>query len=237
MRGGHDVIVFCGRPEALAAPGRRDAALAVLATDDRDHVARFRFERDREQALASRALQRRALSACTDVAPAAWRFVAGAHGRPEIGAPPITPPLRFNVANSHGLVACAVTIDRDVGVDVEPWRGDAPAELIERCFAPAERAALTALPAGSRPRRFVELWTLKEAYIKARGLGLELPLELIDFTLDDGPPRLALDPSLDDDAATWQLELWSPLPSHAAALCVRRGAAPPLTIERRWDPG
>jgi 4'-phosphopantetheinyl transferase len=241
---GKDVIVFLGRPEAIAGPAPHAAALAVLAPDDHAHVARHRFERDRELALASRALQRRALSACTGpstplttgVAPDAWRFVAGTLGRPEIAAPAIASPLRFSVANTHGLVGCAVTLGRDVGLDLEPWRDDAPAELIERCFAPDERAALLALPAAARPRRFVELWTLKEAYLKARGIGLDPPLELISFALDDGPPRLALDPALADDAAAWQLALWAPTPSHAAAVCVRRGDGPPLTIHRRWDP-
>jgi len=231
-----DVIVFLSRPEDLAAPARRTRALALLAPDDHRHVARFRFERDRDLALASRSLQRRALSACADVPPLAWRFAAGSHGRPEIEAPAITPRLRFNVTNTRGLVACAVAVDRDVGLDVEPWREDAPADLVERCFAPVEREALAALPAASRPRRFVELWTLKEAYIKARGLGLELPLEQISFALDDGPPRLTLDPALGDDAESWQLALWSPVPSHAVALCVRHDDGPPLTIDSRWDP-
>jgi 4'-phosphopantetheinyl transferase len=108
--------------------------------------------------------------------------------------------------------------------------------LIARCFAPDERAALAALPAAAQPRRFIELWTLKEAYIKARGLGLSLPLERISLTLDDAQPRLTLDPSLGDDAASWQLALWSPTATHAAALCVRRGDGPLLTIDSRWLP-
>ena len=231
-----DVLVFLSRPQDLVDPTCRAAARAALGPDDAAHVARFRFEADRDQALASRALQRRALSACAPVAPAAWRFVAGAHGRPEIADPVVAPRLRFNVANTRGLVACAVTAERDVGLDVEPWRDDAPPELVARCFSADERAALAALPAAARPRRFVELWTLKEAYLKARGLGLDAPLERISLVLDDGPPRLALDPALGDDAAAWQLALWAPTPTHAAALCVRRGAGPPLTIERRWDP-
>ena len=177
---------------------------------------------------ASRALQRRALSSCTDIAPDAWRFVADNNGRPRIAAPAGAPPLCFSVANTRGLVACAVSLARDVGLDVETWRDDVPALLVQRCFGPDERTALASLPTAAQPRRFVELWTLKEAYIKARGLGLSLPLERIGLALDDGPPRLVLDPSLGDDGASWQLALWSPTSSHAAALCVqswRRSAA------------
>ena len=171
------------------------------------------------------------------VAPDAWRFVADDNGRPQIAAPLPAPPLCFSVANTRGLVACAVSVSREVGLDVETWRDDAPSPLIERCFAPDERVALAALPTAAQPRRFIELWTLKEAYIKARGLGLSLPLERISVALDDGEPRLSLDPALADDAASWQLALWSPTPSHAAALCVHRGDGPPLTIDLRWLPG
>lgn len=229
--GAREVRVFLMRPTALDGAAAAAAARAELADDDRHHVDRFRFAADRAQALASRALQRRALSACAPaIGPAAWRFTPGRHGKPALAPTAGAPPLDFNVANTRGLVGCAVTVGHEVGLDLEPWRDDAPADLVARCFAPSERAALAALPAAARPRRFIELWTLKEAYIKARGLGLELPLELIAFALDDGPPRLTLAPALADDAAGWQLALWSPTPAHAAALCVRRGAGPALAI-------
>jgi 4'-phosphopantetheinyl transferase len=200
-----DVIVFLARPGDLG----REEALAALTAEDRAHVDRFRFERDRDVALASRALERRVLA-------------AHAH----------LPDLTSNVSNTHGLVGIAIARGREVGFDLEPSRTDAPEELIDRCFSPAERAALAALPAAERPRRFVELWVLKEAYIKARRRGLELPLEEITFTFDGGEPRLALAPSLGDDAASWQLDLWAPTPGHRAALCVRRGDGPPLRIDR-----
>jgi 4'-phosphopantetheinyl transferase len=236
-----EVAVYLARPERLGEPTARARAHAVLDGPDRAHVARFVFERDREVALASRALQRLALAAETGVDPAAWRFAAGAHGRPEITAPrtPALAPVRFNVANTAGLVGCAIALDRELGLDLEAHRADAPPELVARCFTPAERAGLAARPAAEQPRRFIELWVCKEAYLKARGVGLGLPLEQIDIVLDeqDQAPRLRLDPALADDAASWQLALWSPTPAHAAALCIRRPAgAPPLTIRHHRDP-
>jgi 4'-phosphopantetheinyl transferase len=230
-----EVAVYLARPERLAEPTARTRAHAVLDGPDRAHVARFVFERDREVALASRALQRLALAAETGVDAAAWRFAAGPSGRPEITAP--RTQIQFNVANTAGLVGCAIALDRELGLDLEAHRADAPPELVARCFTPAERAGLAARPAADQPRRFVELWVCKEAYLKARGVGLGLPLEHIDVVLDDGDPHLRLDPALGDDAATWQLALWSPTPAHAAALCVRRPAgAPPVTTRHHWDP-
>ncbi len=229
MLGAREVVVFLSRPADLDDPVRHDAALALLPDEDHARLARFRFDVDRQQALASRALQRRALSSCAGVEPGAWRFIAGSHGKPAILAP--ASRLAFNVSNTRGLVACAVTLDRQVGLDVEPLRDDAPVEIVDSHFAPAERAALRALPAAEQPRRFVELWTQKEAYIKARGLGLELPLDRFWFT-----PGLGIDPELDDDAARWQCALWSPTAGHLAALCVARDAGPSLTVRERWLP-
>jgi 4'-phosphopantetheinyl transferase len=234
--GSHEVAVFLARPEALDDGDRRAAALATLTEDEHAWLARFRFERDRTVALASRALQRRALSRCAPVPPDAWRFTATEHGRPEILAP--ASRLRFNVANPHGLVGCAVTIDREVGLDLERHRDDAPADIVDSHFAPSEQVALRALPAARQAHRFIELWTLKEAYLKARGVGLGLPLDGFWFELSDDEARLTIDPALGDDAATWQISRWAPTPGHGAALCVRRRPdEPPLHVDVRWDQG
>ena len=226
--------MFLVRPEETDGA----AARASLPPDDQEHVARFHFAADRAQHLASRSLQRRALSACAPVAPPVapidWRFRAGRHGKPAIAAPILVEPLAFNVANTRGLVGCAVTAGtRELGLDLEPWRDDAPNDLVAKCFTAAERAGLARQPAAGQARRFIELWTVKEAYLKARGLGLDPPLELIDVVLDEGEPFLRLDPALGDDAARWQLALWAPTATHCAAVCVQRGDAP-LTITRRW---
>ena len=226
-----EVLVFLALPDTITSGAD---SRAILGPDDLGHVGRFHFERHREVAMASRVLQRRALSACAAVAPDAWVFEKDEHGRPSISSPAITPQLHFSVANTQGLVACAVTASRDVGLDVEPWAEDVPDQVVDRCFSLAERAALATLPAADRPRRFVEVWTLKEAYAKARGLGLSVPLERISISVNAGVPRLTLDASLGDEAAAWQLEIWSPTASHAVAVCVRRDDGPPLRIESRW---
>ena len=233
-----EIQVWLGRPAALDSDERRAAALALLSPDETERLARFRFEKDRRLALASRALVRRSLSRCVDVPPEAWRFGLNPHGRPEIIAPTIVPTLRFNASNTYGLVVCAVVWERDIGVDAEGIPPIAPLDVADTHFAPVERAALRALPPADQARRFVEIWTLKEAYVKARGLGLSLALDGFAFHLRPGePPRLTIDVQLSDDAASWQLALFTPTPEHCAALCVRRGAEPPLDVVERWDDG
>ena len=229
-----DVAIFLGRPETLHDPDQRAAARALLPLDELARVERLVFERDRLIALASRALQRRALSRCAPVAPADWRFTTDAHGRPAAVAAQAG-ALAFNVANTRGLVVCAVTRGREIGVDVERLREEVPYELVDAYFAPAEVAALRTLPALAQPLRFAELWTLKEAYLKARGIGLTLGIARCRFDFTSGTPTLGLDPALADDASTWQLASWSPTPEHRAALCVRRAEGPPLRIAMVWD--
>jgi 4'-phosphopantetheinyl transferase len=220
-----DVELSLARPEALDDPARREDALALLTDAERERVGRFHFERDRRLHLAARALLRRSLSRWSEVPPAEWRFEADARGRPEIAAP--RSPLRFNVSHTRGLALVGVTVDRDVGVDVEGVPAAVPLDVVDRCFSPGERAALHAAPPGARPARFAELWTLKEAYVKARGAGLALPLDAFAFGLD--PPRLLLG----DDPSAWQLELLTPTAVHRAALCARDRR--PIRVGVRWD--
>ncbi len=124
------------------------------------------------------------LSRYADVAPRDWPFRIDEHGRPELAARPAgTPDLRFNVSHTNGLVACAVTVGREVGVDVEHTGRRLVHDVAERFFSPREVADLRACPAADQPVVFFDYWTLKESYIKARGLGLALPLRQFSFLL------------------------------------------------------
>ena len=148
-------------------------------------------------------LLRRVLSRYLPVDPGAWRFGNGPYGRPDILEPVC--PLRFSVAHTGGLIVIGVCAGAEVGVDVERRdRGRVPLPVADRWFAPAEAAALRALPVAARRRRFLELWTLKEAYVKARGLGLlAMPLDRFVIDLAGGAPRLLA--AADDDPARWRL--------------------------------
>ena len=226
-----EVRVYLADPDRITS--RPDAAL-VLSPDDRAHVSRFRFERDQNLARASRALQRYALSACAPVDASAWEFAADDNGKPFIVAPTMSPALSFSVANTSGLVACAVNRGCPVGIDVERVRSDVPFGVVERCWSREERATFDGLAPDDQRRRFVEMWTVKEAYAKARGLGLSIDLRHVEVLFNDVEPQLRLDPSLQDDAAGWCLFVWAPTPSHAAAVCLRTGGGRPVRFVRAW---
>jgi len=233
------VHLYLADPTALAAEDRVRRYLAQLQPEETERYRRFRFEVHRQEYLVTRALVRAVLSRYVARSPEAWRFVRTREGRPLVAGAGSNPDLRwlsFNLSNTQGLVACAVAREREVGVDVEYT--SRPAETLgaaERFLSSLELAHLRSLPEEARRERFFDYWTLKEAYLKAREEGLSLPLEAFSVLLGDaGPIRLEVSPPIVDDAASWQLELWSPTPEHRLALCVRRGAGPALEVDVRW---
>jgi 4'-phosphopantetheinyl transferase len=214
-----EVHVWLVNPGELHDPDLlREYHALMNATERRKHD-RYRLEKHRHESLVTRALVRTTLSRyCPEIAPADWEFVEVANGRPEIVDGQASLPLRFNVSRTEGLIACAVALDRAVGVDIEctDLRRSFTA-IAERCFAPAEQRHLGAQPA----ERFYRYWTLKEAYVKARGFGLSVPLNQIAFEHgDDGIISVSFDARLGDDPARWCFRLETPTPRHVLALAV-----------------
>ena len=194
---------------------------ALLNDAERAHIPPLTSADDRLRYVATRAMVRTVLSRYATVAPDAWSFDRNAHGRPGIAARHGVPALRFNLSHTHGLIALAVGSERELGVDVENLaRRQAPLGVAQRCFAPSEVADLAGLPQADQQLRFFEYWTLKESYIKARGLGLSVPLNRFSVHLPAaGPVSLSIDPGLEDDPKRWRFWQCRPTPDHLLALC------------------
>ena len=230
-----EVHLWTASPEEITARALLDAYEALESEDERERRLRLRFDRDRHERLVSVALVRTTLARYANVAPRAWIFERNEHGRPDPVPGHAGPPLRFNLSHARGLVACAVTVDRDIGVDVEyiGRRGD-PVAIADRYFAPDEARDLHACPVERRRDRFFQYWTLKESYIKARGMGLRIPLRRFSFHLDaDQEIRVAFDVEIEDDPREWQFALFRPTASHVMAVGVRRGRGPDLSVRVR----
>jgi 4'-phosphopantetheinyl transferase len=197
------------------------AEVAQLSPDERVRCQRFVFRRDRRDFAAGHALLRRVLSMYDDVPSNAWAFVADANGKPWLAHEPGAPPLAFNLSHTHGLVACAVTRDAEVGVDVEcVERVTDSRDIAERYFSAAELAQLDACPEEQRAARFIELWVLKEAYLKAIGSGLAHPLDTFGFSFDDAA-GLRFNAQPDAGPTAWMFALFAPSPLHRLALAAR----------------
>lgn len=211
------------RPDEIRDPELLRAYDAILTDDERQKRDRFRFEKDQHTCLVTRALVRTVLSKYADVPPERWRFVTNEHGRPEIDEPAEARWLKFNLSHTHGLIACIVARDREVGVDVEDRdRKGRLLDVADRFFSPPEVQALRALPEDEQLDRFFLYWTLKESYIKARGKGLAIPLSQFSFLIDSDI-SITFDPRLEDDPERWQFTAMSLGRRHALAASVRRG--------------
>jgi 4'-phosphopantetheinyl transferase len=197
----------------------------ALSPEERDRAARFRFEADRDAFLAAHALKREMLAELGGLPPQAWRFVSGPAGKPEIDPALGRPWLRFNLTHTRSLVACAVTVGDDIGVDVESLDRRAPAPgLVERWFAPEEAAFLATRGPAEHGAAFLQLWTLKEAFVKATGEGIAMGLD--SFAVASDPARLLRLPAAAGPMAAWRLLQLQPDPRHVLAVALRRRGGP-----------
>lgn len=207
---------------------------ALLSADERARKARFLFAKDQRRYLVTRALVRTVLSRYAAVRPQDWAFRAGPHGRPAISAPWPAPALEFNVSHSADLVILGITSGRALGIDAESTEARAAdIDGLDRYFAPEESAALLSLPPHARRRRFFELWTLKESYIKARGMGLAIALDAFRFELTgERELMLHMTPGLDDSPARWRLWQFVLRPDYLVGVCAARceDAPPRITL-------
>jgi 4'-phosphopantetheinyl transferase len=217
-----DAVVLLHVPDV---GGQRDADVVApwLSQSERARRARIQHPRALAEFLAGRRLIRHVFAHLLDLDPGGVRLVANQYGALSLDPAAHASPWRFNLSHTDHLLALALS-RAVIGVDVEHvQRLGRTVELADRFFSPAEIAALYALPEHRRRDRFFDLWTLKEAYIKARGKGLAIPLADFAFTLDDGPIRITVAPSVADAPdERWRFFLTSLGPAHRLALAVRQ---------------
>jgi 4'-phosphopantetheinyl transferase len=199
-----------------------DAATAVLSDEERARADRFHFNRDRSWFIARRYMARTILGEYLRMRPADVRFTHGPHGKPGVQLKPALKEIEFNLSHSNGLALCAVSRVRRVGIDLEVIRRMSSMDQIaERISSAAELTGFRSLPDTSKEQAFFELWTRKEAFVKAAGVGLSAPLDAA--TVLFGPHRLKnvqLPFAPPDASNDWSLVRLNLAPEYEAALCV-----------------
>lgn len=210
--------VWLTRPDDVIDPQQQARWLDLLSKAERTRHGRFHFEVHRNLFLVSHALVRTSLSRYADIPARDWQFCEGEFGRPEISAAGGAPGLRFNLSHTEGLAACVVCRDIDCGVDVERLNRVKDLDgVAKRVFTFAEREDLRGRKGDSLQGRFSDYWTLKEAYMKARGKGFQLPPHSFSIRLGDcaeTEAQLVVPPDFDDQPDEWQLAVYPISPGH-----------------------
>jgi len=230
-----EVYVWLAVPEQCCQPELIETYLSWLDEQERSRYERFRFPKHRHQYLVAHALLRSSLSKYGNYPPDDWRFSKNAYGRPEIQPGCGQPSLRFNLSHTEGLVACAITRSAAVGIDVECITRSSDLQAIaEVSFAPEELTVLSQLPNHAWGQHFFRLWTLKEAYVKAQGKGLSMPLQQITFQFSQQATESIhfATSTATKPFQNWQFAWCNPTSKHSLTLafCLDQ----PLPLETRW---
>lgn len=212
-----------------------------LSGAELERAKAFKFSKDRQLYVAAHVFLRQVLSQYADVPANAWQFVCNAYGKPAVANAGYG-WLQFNLSHTQGAVACAVARNRQVGVDVEGAKPllDLPG-LCRSVLSQAEADEVLAAGDLAGPL-FYRYWTLKEAYIKAQGMGLSLPLQQFSFVKSTPPYwQLVCDPGLPANQEHWQFSACCLGASHYLAYCAQAGqpASPQSLIVKliTADPG
>ena len=224
--------VHLWRASLDGAAGQIAAMAETLSVDERIRAGKFYFERDRRAFILTRGILRTLLGRYLGQAADRLRFRYGPQGKPALTRDSGEDTLRFNLSHSHGVALLAFARARDVGVDLERIRPHlASEEIAKRFFAPREVSMLRKVPAQMRAEAFFHCWTRKEAYIKATGKGLSMPLDEFVVSLAPDEPAALLETRTDHrEASRWCLRSLTPHPGYVGALAVRGDG---LAL-RRW---
>lgn|SRR5262245_30844667 len=210
---------------SLDIPSETSARLyATLAPDERQRSARFQFDRDRQRFIAARGVLRELLGCYLHTDPGDVSFVYNAFGKPDL-SPRFGVQLKFNLSHAASLALVAIASASSVGVDLEYIRTQSDyAEIARRFFSAAEVDFLSGLRSETYAAGFLSCWTKKEAYVKARGQGLTIPVNDFSVPLTTDPARGCEDSFvavLDGVSATrWSLYTFRPAPGYAGALAI-----------------
>lgn len=212
-----------------------EAVDAVLSTEELDRAGRFVVEAARTRFRAARAALRLLLAPELGVEPADVGFEVSSTGKPFLAAHN-GPTIEFNVSHAGSLALIAVTLRRRVGIDIEIERAMPDAmSIVDRFFAPPERAAFHELESASRHRSFFSVWTRKEAFAKATGRGIADSLHRFAVPVDpDLPPRVEFLDWPEDETHQWRI-VDLPVPTGYSSALAVEGLDWHLSIEA-WPP-
>jgi 4'-phosphopantetheinyl transferase len=215
----------------LLSAARLDACRNVLDTRERQIAARFHHRRDAERYVGAHGAMRLILASYTDQPPAGLTYLPGEHGKPRLPGPGA--PV-FNLSHSGDLALLAVAAQGELGIDVEAATTMTAAEMLDVArglFSQTEYQCLRELEESQLRRAFLTCWTRKEAYMKAKGLGVVLDPSSFSVTVRcDLTPRLIWSPRFPEDAERYSLVDVDAGRDHAASLAYGDPGGSPVAV-------
>lgn len=211
------IHVFYTRADRISDPDLLKQYRRCLSPDEIQKADRYMKQSDRHLSLVSRALVRYLIAEATRKDPQALSFSVNEHGKPFLAQ---MPDIHFNLSHSHGAAVCALCRYDAVGVDVEDVGRHTDFSIAKRFFSPAEAELVSKAPETEKRKLFFDIWTLKEAYIKAVGKGLSIPLNSFSFNVDEALIQITFSDSGRTDPM-WRFFQWRPEPGKIVAAACR----------------
>lgn len=199
----------------------------LLSPEEQSRADRLRFAVHRSRYIVSRGFLRQILSRYVHITAREIRFSTGFHGKPQLNVSPEKTDLQFNLSHTYGLALYAVSRKQKIGIDVEYLgRTCSPLKIARRFFTPEEAEMIAGLPEKIRRRAFFTCWTRKEAILKAKGVGLSIPLNRLAVSVHPEDPPALFHVAWDrDEHSKWQLFDIDPGRDYVASLAVERGVS------------
>jgi len=217
-----DTVHVCRAPLTLTE-AQGSVFRPLLSDDEQERFDQALNEKVKRRFLAARGMLRILLGRYLDTAPERLRFDYNEHGKPSLNDPKM--PLSFNVSHSGKIGLFAITWNRDIGVDVEHQKPGSPndrMDIARRFFSVAEYDSLATVPDLLRREAFYQCWTRKEAFVKAKGVGMSLPLSSFDVSVGpDAPPALLATRWNPSEVNRWTIHALDPGSDYAGSLAVQ----------------
>jgi 4'-phosphopantetheinyl transferase len=220
LLGAHDIHVW---RISLEQPGEIVEALGrLLSADETERARRFHFDKDRRHYVVARGALRRLIGCYLEAKPESIHFAYQEYGKPHLAGDSPSPTFKFNLAHSGSLAVFAFTHLGEIGVDLEQIKPELAGEdIARRFFSESEVATLDAQPESERALAFFNCWTRKEAFIKAKGMGLSLPLDQFEVTLIPGQEARLLRTAWDEsEAGRWSIKSLDVEEGYVGALAI-----------------
>ena len=218
----NSIHVWFAFQDTIQDEGLLAAYKGLLDSEEKERYQRYKQPKDKHQFLVAHALVRSVLGGYLSSPAEKLVFKKNHYGRPELVHASDSLQVRFSLSHTKGAIALGVTLDNEIGVDIEHCsRTNDFMNIARRFFAPSEVKDLSEHCEDACRKRFTEYWTLKESYVKAVGKGLHIPLNQFSFDLSGSLPRVSFDAQLSDIAQEWHFQTVCPSVEHIAAVAVR----------------